>query len=66
VRTSFGPLDKGEGVAEVGRERVFGGEDVLAGADLHGAIPAGGADELLDGRPARASMNRVTARAAKT
>jgi hypothetical protein len=36
------------GVAEVGRERVFGGEDVLAGADLDGAITACSTDEFLD------------------
>jgi hypothetical protein len=41
-------LDERECVAEVGRERVFGGEDVLAGADLYGAVAAGGTDELLD------------------
>src|ERR1700729_3369532 len=56
VRTSFWLLDEGEGVAEVGRERVFGGEDVLAGADLHGAVAAGGADELLEG-PAGAALD---------
>jgi hypothetical protein len=40
-----------EGVAEVGRERVFGGDGVLAGADLDGAVAAGGPDEFLDGPP---------------
>jgi hypothetical protein len=30
-------------------ERVFGGEDVLACADLHGAVAPGGADKLPDG-----------------
>ena len=49
-------LDECEGVAEVGREWVFGGEDVLAGADLDGAVAAGGADELLDG-PAGAALD---------
>jgi hypothetical protein len=29
---------------------VFGGEDVLAGADLDGAVAAGGADELEPSR----------------
>ena len=38
------------------RQRVFGGEDVLAGADLDGAVAAGGADELLDG-PAGAVLD---------
>ena len=32
VSAHLGLLDEGEGVAEVGRERVFGGEGVLAGA----------------------------------
>jgi hypothetical protein len=41
--------DEGEGVAEVGRERVFGGEDVVSGADLDGSVAAGGADEFVDG-----------------
>ena len=35
---SVATLDEREGFAEVGRERVFGGEDVLAGADLDGAV----------------------------
>jgi hypothetical protein len=43
-------------VAEFWRERVFYGEDVLAGADLDGAVSAGGADEFLD-RPARAGLD---------
>jgi hypothetical protein len=43
------PFDECEGVAEAGRERVFGGEGVLAGADLDGAVAAGGADEFPDG-----------------
>jgi hypothetical protein len=33
-------IDEREGVAEVGWERVFGGEDVLAGPDLGGAVVA--------------------------
>jgi hypothetical protein len=48
--------DERQGVAEVGQERVFGGKGVLAGADLHGAVAAGGADELLD-RPAGAVLD---------
>jgi hypothetical protein len=46
---------------------ALGGEGVAAGADLDGAVSAGRADELLD-RPApvRCSINRVTARSAKT
>jgi hypothetical protein len=45
-----------EGVAEVGRERVLGGDGVLAGADLDRAVAAGGADEFLDG-PAGAVLD---------
>src|SRR5271166_4607512 len=52
----FRLLDEGEGVAEVGREWVFGGEGVVAGADLDGAVAAGGSDEFLDG-PAGAVLD---------
>jgi hypothetical protein len=45
----FGLLDEGEGIAEVWRQRVFGGEGVVADTDLDGAVAAGGADELPDG-----------------
>ena len=38
VHTSFLLLDVGEGVAEAGWRRVFGGEGVAAGADLDGAV----------------------------
>jgi hypothetical protein len=55
VRTLSGLPDEGDGVAEVGREPIFGGEDVLAGADLDGAIQARCADELPDG-PAGAAL----------
>jgi len=48
--------DECEGVAEVWRERVFGGDGVLAGTDLDGAVAAGGADEFLDG-PAGAGLD---------
>ena len=55
--------------AEIGRQRVFGGEGVAPGADLDGAVAAGGADELLDG-PAGAVLDEPgdgqVARAAKT
>jgi hypothetical protein len=44
VHTSFLLLDVGEGVAEAGWRRVFGGEGVAAGA-----VAAGGAGEFLDG-----------------
>ena len=46
VRTLFWLFDEGECVAEVGRQWVFGGEGVVAGADLDGAVAAGGADEV--------------------
>ena len=49
VRTSFWLLDEGEGVAQVGRQGVFGGESALACVDLDGAVTAGCADEPLDG-----------------
>jgi hypothetical protein len=55
---SVATLDEREGFAEVGRERVFGGEDVLAGADLDGAVAAGSADELPYG-PAGAVLDEV-------
>ena len=51
-------LDECEGVAEVGRERVFGGEGVVAGADLDGAVSACRADEFLDG-PAGAVLDEA-------
>jgi hypothetical protein len=53
-----GLLDEVEGVAEVGRERVLGGDGVLAGADLDRAVAAGGADEFLDG-PAGAGLDEA-------
>jgi hypothetical protein len=40
----------------VGRQWVLGGEGVVAGADLDGPVPAGGADELPDG-PAGAVLD---------
>ena len=40
-----------EGLAQVGWERVFGDEGVLAGLDLDGAVVTGGPDEFPD-RPA--------------
>src|ERR1700722_364907 len=49
-------LDEGQGVAQVGLERVLGGDDVLADADLDGAVAAGRADEPLD-RPAGALLD---------
>lgn len=43
-------------MAQVGWQRVRGGESVVAGADLDGAVAAGGAGELLD-RPAGAVLD---------
>ena len=37
-----------EGLAEVVGEGVGGGDDVLAGLDLDGAVAAGGFDEFPD------------------
>jgi hypothetical protein len=48
ARTSPVLLDEGGSVSEVGRERVFGGEEVLADLDLDGAVAAGGAGEFPD------------------
>jgi hypothetical protein len=45
--------DERKRAAYVRREWAFTGEDVLPGADLDGAVAAGGADEFLD-RPAGA------------
>jgi hypothetical protein len=59
-------LDEGQGVAQVGLERVLGGEDVLAGADLDGAVAAAVRTNRLMDQPVRSSMNLVTARAANT
>jgi hypothetical protein len=43
VRTSFGLLDEGEGVAEVGRELVFGGEGC---GDRRGSVKCCGSRQL--------------------
>jgi len=43
IRTSFGLLDEGEGVAEVGRERVFGGEGC---GDRRGSVKCCGSRQL--------------------
>src|SRR6266516_2840129 len=42
-------VDGVEGLAEVVGEGVGGGDDVVAGLDLDGAVAAGGLDELADG-----------------
>ena len=57
-------VDEGEGIKEVGRERVFGGEEALADLGLNGTAVTGGADEFPSGRARGSSMNCVTARAA--
>ena len=41
--------DEREGVSELRREGVLGGEDLIANADLDGAVAPRGPDELLDG-----------------
>ena len=53
-------LDQGEGVAEVGREQVFGGEDVLAGAAfiLNVAV-AGGPLAVHSGRTVLPGLCRL-------
>jgi hypothetical protein len=44
-------VDAVEGFMEVMGQGVGGGDDVVTGVDLDGAVAAGGADELAD-RPA--------------
>jgi hypothetical protein len=58
VRTSSGLVDEGEGTTDGGRERVFGGEEVLADLDLNGTAAIGDADEFPD-EPARAVLNEL-------
>jgi hypothetical protein len=48
VHTSAGPVDGVEGLAEVVGEGVGGGDGVLAGLDLNGAVAAGGLYEFPD------------------
>jgi hypothetical protein len=54
VRT-FGLGDQRERVAAIGGEWALGGEDLQSGADLDGAVVAGGAYEPAD-RPAGALL----------
>ena len=42
-------VDPAEDFVEFAGQRVGGGEDVVSGLDLDGAVAAGGADEFLDG-----------------
>jgi hypothetical protein len=58
VRTSSGLVDEGEGTTDGGRERVSGGEEVLADLDLNGTAVLGDADEFPDG-PARAVLDEL-------
>ena len=51
MRTSVAAADGVEGLAEVVGERVGGGDGLLSGLDLNGAVAAGGLDEFPD-RPA--------------
>lgn len=46
VRTPAGVVDRFEGLAQVVGERVRGGDDVVAGLGLDGAVAAGGLDEF--------------------
>jgi hypothetical protein len=61
-----GLVDGVEGLTEVLGKRVGGGDDVLAGLDLDGAVAAGSLDDFLIDQPVRASNHRLTARAANT
>src|SRR6476659_7374506 len=60
VRT-FRLGDQVERLAEIGREWVLGGEDLQAGADLDGAVAAGGVYEPAD-RPAGALLDQAADR----
>src|SRR6185312_884690 len=55
---SCGPIDRGEGFAEIGGDGVGGGDELLSGADLDGAVAAGGAHEPAD-RPAGALLDEA-------
>src|SRR5262250_800223 len=56
VRKSAGVVDGVEGLAEVVRGGVGGGDGLLAGLDLDLAVAAGGLDELPD-RPAGSRLD---------
>ena len=51
-------VDRGERLADVVGQGVFGGQGVAAGVDLDGAVAAEGADEFLD-RPAGPGLDAV-------
>jgi hypothetical protein len=42
---SCGPVDVGEGLVQVDRDGVGGGDELLSGADLDGAVAPRGAHE---------------------
>ena len=48
VRTPAGVVDLGEGFAEVAGQGAGGGDGVVAGLDLDGAVSPCGLDELAD------------------
>jgi hypothetical protein len=56
VRHSGAGVDGFDGLAQVVGQRVGGGDDVVAGMDLDGAVSAGGLDELAD-RSARPMLD---------
>ena len=47
-------VDAAEGLVDVSGQRVGGGDLLVSGLDLDGAVAAGGADEFPDGPPAPA------------
>ena len=48
VRTAAGRVDPGEGLVESAGSGSAAVRVLVSGADLHGAVPAGGAHEFLD------------------
>ena len=59
-------VDVVEGLIEVGGQGVGGGDGMAAGSDFDGVVAAGGADEFLIDQPVWFSIQRLTAKAAKT
>jgi hypothetical protein len=52
-RISAGAVDGFDGLSEVVGSRVSGGDDVIAGLDVNGAVAAGGLDEPAGGPAGR-------------
>jgi hypothetical protein len=65
VRT-YVAVDVVKGLSEVGGQGVGGGDGVVVDLDFDGAVAAGGADEFLIDQPVWFSIQRLTAKAAKT